>query len=78
MTGTLLYHARAVNPTILPALSAIATEQAKPTQETMKKVKQLLDYCSTQEEAMIPYNTSKMILAVHSDTGYANDKTSRS
>ena len=59
VTGTLLYNARAVNPTILPALSAIATEQAKHTQTTMKKVKQLLDYCSTQEEVIITYHTSK-------------------
>jgi hypothetical protein len=78
VTGTLLYYARAVDPTILTALSAIATEQAKPTQETMKKVKQLLDYCATQEPAMITYNASKMILAAHSDAGYANEKKSRS
>ena len=44
VTGTLLYYARAINPTILPALSTIATEQAKSTQKTMKNVKQLLDY----------------------------------
>ena len=36
VAGTLLYHARAVDPTILTALSAITTKQAKPTQETMK------------------------------------------
>ena len=78
VTGTLLYNARAVDPTILPALSAIATEQAKPTQTTMKKVKQLLDYCSTQEEAIITYHASKMILAAHSDAGYVNEKKSRS
>ena len=79
VTRTLLYNARAVDPTILPALSAIATEQAKPAQATMKNVlKQLLDYCSTQEEAIITYNASKMILAVHSDAGYANEKKSRS
>ncbi len=78
VAGTLLYHARAVDPTIITSLSAIATEQAKPTQETMKKVKQLLDYCATQEDAMITYNPSKMILAVHSDAGYANKKKSRS
>ena len=78
VTGTLLYNARAVDPTILPALSAIATEQAKPTQETMKNLKQLLDYCSTQKEAIISYNASKIILAVHSDAGYANEKKSRS
>jgi hypothetical protein len=78
VTGTLLYYARAVDPTILPALSAIATEQAKPTQKTMKNVKQLLDYCATQEDAMITFNASKMILAIHSDAGYANEKKSRS
>jgi hypothetical protein len=78
VTGTLLYYARAIDPTIPTALSSIATEQAKPTEETMKKVKQLLDYCETQEEAMITYNASKMILAVHSDAGYANEKKSRS
>jgi hypothetical protein len=69
VAGNLLYHAGAVNLTILTALSVIATEQAKPTQETMKKVKQLLDYCTTQEDAMITCNPRKMILAVHSNAG---------
>jgi hypothetical protein len=69
---------RAVDATILSALSLIATKQAKPTLETMKKVKQLLDYCATQEEAIITYNASKMILAVHSDAGYCNKKKARS
>jgi len=78
VTGTRLYNARAVNSPILTSLSSIATEQAKPTKETMIIVKQLLDYCSTQEEAIITYNTSKMILAVHSDAGYANEKKSGS
>ena len=78
VAGTLLYHVRAVDLTILTALSAIATKQAMPIQETMKKVKQLLDYCVTQEDAMITYNQSNMILAVHSNTGYANEKKSRS
>ena len=75
---TLLYYARAVATTILTALSSIATEQAKPTQETMKKVKQLLDYCATQEEAIITYNASKMILAIHSNAGYCNEKNAHS
>jgi hypothetical protein len=42
----------------------------------MKKLRQLLDYCTTQDDAMIIYNASKMILAVHSDAGYANQKKS--
>jgi hypothetical protein len=45
VAGTLLYYVRAVTTTILTALSLIATEKAKPMQEMMKKMKQLLDYC---------------------------------
>jgi hypothetical protein len=78
VVGTLLYYGRAVDSTILPSLSAIATEQAKPTQKTMEVIKQLLDYCATQEDAIITYRKSKMILQVHSDAGYCNEKKSRS
>jgi hypothetical protein len=78
VAGTLLYYARAVNTTILTALSLIATKQANPTQETMKRVKQLLDYCATQEDAIITYNASKMILAIHSNAGYCNKKNAHS
>jgi hypothetical protein len=78
VAGTLLYYARVVDATILPSLSSIATKQAKPTQEMMKTVKQLLDYCATQEEAIITYNASKMILAVHSDAGCCNKKNAHS
>jgi hypothetical protein len=74
MAGTLLYYGRAVDNTILPTLSAIATEQANLTEKTMETIKQLLDYCTTQEEVVISYKASKMILAVHSDAGYCNGK----
>jgi hypothetical protein len=30
-----------------PALTYLATEQAKPMQKLIEKVKQLLDYCAT-------------------------------
>jgi hypothetical protein len=72
VAGTLLYYARAVDPTILPALSSFATKQAIPTMKTMETVKQLLDYCATQEEAIITFSASKMILCIHSDTRYCN------
>jgi hypothetical protein len=78
VAGTLLYYARAVDNTILPALSAIATEQTKPMEKTKVTIKQLLDYCATQEEPVIAYKDSKMILAVHSNAGYCNKKNSRS
>ncbi len=78
VAGTLLYYARAVDPTILPTLSAIGTKQATPTQTTMETIIQLLDYCATQEEAIITYSASKMILCIHSDVGYCNEKNARS
>lgn len=78
IAGTILYYVRAVDRTTLMALSLIATEQAKPTQNTLKKIKQLLDYCATQDKAIIIYNASKMILAAHGDAGYCDKKNARS
>jgi hypothetical protein len=63
-----------VDSTILPALSATATEQAKPTAKTMAMVKQLLDYCALQEEAIMTFKASNMVLQVHSNAGYTNEK----
>jgi len=39
--GTLLYYAHAIDPTMLPAIETIATQQAKPTQQTMQAIAQL-------------------------------------
>ena len=78
VTGTLLYYARAVDPTMLTALSAIASQQAAPTQATMDKVNQLLDYAASQEDAIITYQASDMVLAVHSDAGYLNEPNAKS
>jgi hypothetical protein len=74
VAGTLLHYARAVDSTILPALSSLATKHAKLTQKMIKKVKQLLDYCATQEKTIITYLTSKKILCIHSNAGYCNKK----
>ena len=38
-TGTYLYYARTVDPTVLISLGSIASQQAKPTEQTMQKVK---------------------------------------
>jgi hypothetical protein len=78
VAGTLLYYARAVDSTILPALSSVATEEAQPMQKMIEKEKQLLNYCATQEEAIITYLASKMILCIHSNAGYCNKKNTRS
>jgi hypothetical protein len=40
----------------------------------MKQTKQLLDYLATQEEAILTYNKSNMILAIHSDASYLSSE----
>jgi hypothetical protein len=57
---------------MLVALNVIATQQASPTEQTMEKIKQLLDYCASQEEAVLSYQASDMVMAIHSNAGYLN------
>ena len=76
--GVYLYYARAVDCTMLTALGSLATEQANPTQDTMKKVNQFLDYASSHQDAMITYRASDMVLAVHSDASYLSERKARS
>jgi len=78
VTGTFLYYARALDSTMLPALSAIASQQADPTEETMSRTLQFLDYVASQEEAIITFRASDMVLTVHSDAGYLNEPGARS
>eukprot|EP00804_Cyclotella_cryptica_P026379 CCRYP_007675-RA/>CCRYP_007675-RA protein AED:0.41 eAED:0.41 QI:0/0/0/1/0/0/5/0/309 len=58
--------------------SAIASQSTNPTSDTMKQTKQLLDYIASQENAVITYNASDMVLATHSDAGYLNEPKARS
>jgi hypothetical protein len=58
VTGMFLFYAQAVDTTMLTALSSLASEQAAPTVNTMKKCKQFLDYAASQEDAVITYRKS--------------------
>ena len=53
VTGTFLYYASAIDPTILPAINNIASMQSHPTKDTMKKAKRLLDYMHTYPNAKV-------------------------
>ena len=68
--GSFLYYARAVDPTILPALNEIAVKQASPTLETTKKVNMLMDYLATYPNAKLRYYAGTMNLKVDSDAAY--------
>jgi hypothetical protein len=70
IVGSFLYYACTVNPTKLMALSAIASQQAAPTEDKCNCIKQFLDYMATHPNAKIQYCASNMILNVHSNTLY--------
>eukprot|EP00956_Cyclotella_meneghiniana_P034976 scaffold109924_cov40-Cyclotella_meneghiniana.AAC.1 len=44
----------------------------------MAQTMQLLDYLASQEDAVITYNASEMILAAHSDASYLSEPEARS
>jgi hypothetical protein len=70
ISGTFLYYARGVDPTILPALNEIASEQASPTAATETKASMLMDYLHTNPDATIRYHASGMVLHIDSDAAY--------
>jgi hypothetical protein len=77
VTGSVLYYARAVDPTDLMPLNDIATEQTKAT-EKRAATNQFLDYLATHPDATIRYHASDMILHIHSDASYLSVSNARS
>ena len=73
-----LVYRRAVDSTILTVLGAILSQQAKPKIDTLAKTRQLLDYLTSQEEAVSTYSASNIVLTVHKDVGYLNKPNTRS
>jgi hypothetical protein len=65
--GRILYYSRAVNLTVLMALSTIPSKQAYGTENAMLKMKQLLDYLATHPAATVRFHASGMVLNIHSD-----------
>ncbi len=78
VTGTFLFYGRAIDSTMLTALSGLASEQANPTEATMQICKQFLDYAASQEEAIVTYKKSDMKLAIHSDASYLSEPKAQS
>ena len=63
---------------MLTALSAIASEQALPTENTIRKAQKFMDYAATHPDAVLTYRKSDMLLAVHSDASYLSKPKARS
>ena len=78
IVGTLLYHTRAVNNPLLPALSTIGDGQYVGTEATASVTTQLLNYCVTYPDPVLRFKASKMVLHIHSDTSYLSVRGARS
>jgi hypothetical protein len=74
MVRSILYYARAVDMTVLIALSTIAIEQTKATEMTMGQCMQLLDYLASNQEAKVRFHALDMIMNIHSGASYLSMK----
>ncbi len=73
-----MFLARAVDGTMLTPLSALSSKHASPTELTIEKCLQFLDYAATQDNAILTYKASDMILAIHSDASYLSEPKAKS
>ena len=65
--STFLFYSRAVDPTMLMALTIIATEQTQGTHTTKEKAEHFLMYAASHPDTTIKFYESDMILKIYSD-----------
>jgi hypothetical protein len=53
-------------------------QSSKPTEDTLRQTLQLLDYLATQEDAVLSYHASDMVLAVHRNASYLSKPKAQS
>ena len=78
IVGSILHYARAVDMTVLMALSSIASEQTKGTKSTSEKAYQGLDYLASHSDAVVRFQASDMVLNIHSNASYLSKPNAHS
>ncbi len=73
IVDSILYHARAVNMTVLMALSTIAAKQTIATTQTLERCTQMLDYLAHNADAKVSFLVSDMIMNMHLDVFYLSE-----
>jgi hypothetical protein len=76
IVGTFLFYARAVDPTMLPAVNMLARH--KKTERDMAAAEHFMQYAATWPNAQLTYHASDMVLYLQSDLGYLNERDARS
>ena len=70
VVGSLLYYARAIDGSLLPALNEISASQANPTVSTEQKLDHLLAFAKTHRNTSLRFHASDMCLHIDSDAAY--------
>ncbi len=78
IVGTLLYYARAVDPTLLPISNKIASQQTSPTANVIAAANRALSYAAGHIINAIIYHASDMIIFSHVDASYLSRSHARS
>jgi hypothetical protein len=78
VVGTFLFYARAVDPTMLTALSDLSAQQSQATEHTAQATIRFLNYAAINPLAIIRYIASDMVLHIHSDASYLSVPKARS
>jgi hypothetical protein len=78
IVGSILYYARAVDPTMLTTTNTIASLQATPTQAVRAQAVRLLQYAAAYPNNAIVYNKSKMHVILQVDASYLSRSNARS
>jgi hypothetical protein len=76
--GTLLYYARAVDPSLLPIANELASKQAQPTTAVMHAANRALSYCAGRPDMATTFHACDMILIVYVDASYLSRSNARS
>ncbi len=75
---SILHYARAVDMTVLMAISSIESEQTKGTERTLEKAYQVLDYLAINPHAVVRFRASDMVMNIHSDVSYLSKPEAKS
>jgi hypothetical protein len=78
IVGSMLYYARAVDPTMLTTTNTIASLQANPTQAVRAQAVRLLQYAAAYPNNAIVYTKSKMHVILQVDASYLSRSNARS
>lgn len=76
--GCLLYYARGVDNTILPAVTHIASLQSTPTVAVAAAMTRLLQYCARYPNNALVFRACDMRLIIQSDASYLSRPKARS